>query len=443
MTLGAIGVAIVVLGLRPTAATGLLTTALVAAGGALVARPTLALAGPVLHAVGARVGGPVVRLATASLVRNPRRTALTVATLTAGLGCVVWFSTMAASFRRSLIDTLSAAIRADLVLVSAHAAAGWVEAPVSEALLAEASALPGVAAVVGSRVIDWPHAGRRIAIEGIDGHYFTDPRLGRWPLGPEHIPEVWERVAHGEAAVVSANFVVDGRVRVGEPLVLDTPNGPLTLIVGGVTAAFESPGGTVQVSRELLRRHWQDRLVNRIGVKVAPDASIDAVRAAIARDQARRYDLRILATPELVAHYASQVRRAFAPLHVLAATVLLVTLLGVADTLFAGVRARARELGTVRAVGVRRLALAGTVVVEALLMGALGLGLAATTGLGLALLWVRDTLPHLLGWVLDLHVPYRQAPALVLLTIAVCAAAAVLPARAAGRIPPALALRQE
>jgi ABC-type antimicrobial peptide transport system permease subunit len=83
------------------------------------------------------------------------------------------------------------------------------------------------------------------------------------------------------------------------------------------------------------------------------------------------------------------------------------------------------------------------VFVEGILLGTLGLGLALTSGVGLAALWVRETLPYLLGWVLDLHLPYREAPVLAMLTVMVAGIAAVLPARRAARLEPGLALRQE
>ena len=443
LALAAVGAGLAAQARHPSAASGLLATALVAAGTALAARPAVHAASFLLGAGSRRLAGPVGRLAAASLLHNPRRTALTVATLGVGLGCVVWFWTMAESFRTSLVDALSAAVRADLVVTSAHVTSGYVEAPVSEEVAARLAAVPGVAAVIGSRVVDWPHDGRRIAIEAVDARYFADAGLGRWPLARQQITDVWNRVAGGEAAIVSANFLVNFGARVGDAVVLETPSGPLALVIGGATAAFESPAGTLQMSREVFTRYWRDRQVNRVGVQLAPGAEVAAVRAAIARDLAPAYDLRILSARELIGYYAAQVGRAFAPLHVLSATVLLVTLLGVADTLLAAVLGRTRELGAARAVGIRRAALVRMVFLEALLLGGLGLALAVTSGVGLAALWVNETLPYLLGWVLELHLPYGEVPVLAALTVAVAGAAAMLPARRAARLEPGLALREE
>src|SRR5437667_357120 len=427
----------------PSARSALLATAVVAVGTALAARPAVHGAGFLLGVGARRVAGPVGRFGAASFLHNPRRTALTVATLGVGLGCVVWFWTMAESFRSSLVTALTAAVRADLVVTSVHVTNGYVEAPVSEELASQLAAVPGVAAVVASRVVCWPHHGRRVAIEALDARYFADPGFGRWPLAPQQIAGVWERVARGEAAVVSANFLANFGARVGEPVVLATPTGPLELVIGGVTPAFESPDGTIHMSREVFARSWQDRQVNPVGLRVTAGADRAAVRATIARELAPAYDLRVLSAGELIGYYAEQVGRAFAPLRILAATVLLVTLLGVADTLLAAVLGRTRELGVARAVGIRRPPLVCMIFVEALLLGALGLVLALASGVGLAALWVEQTLPYLLGWVLELHLPYRELPVLAALTVAVAGVAATLPARRAARLDPALALRQE
>jgi putative ABC transport system permease protein len=441
--LAAIALVVAAQHVAPSAASGLAATGLIAVAIALAARWVVSGTAAALGAACRRLGGPVGRFASGNLSRNPRRAALTVGTVGVGLGCVVWFWTLAASFEGSVVTTLTAAVRADLVVSSSHVTSGYVEAPVDEEVMAAIETLPGVGAVVGSRVIDWPHNRRRIAIEAIDPVYFTRPDFGRWPLFGPRLRDVWRRVAVGEAVVASANFALGAGVRVGDTIVLETPAGALPLRVGGLTSAFESPEGTILMSREVYAGRWRDRRLNRIAVHLAPGVSTTEIRASITRVLGDRYDLRILSAAGLVDHYATQVQRAFAPLRVLAAMVLLVTFLGVADTLAAGVLERTREVGVLRAVGVQGRLVARMTIAEGILLGGLGLGLAVAGGLALAALWVACTMPRLLGWVLDLHLPWKDAPLLVALTAAVCAAAALLPARRAVQLSPQAALRHE
>jgi putative ABC transport system permease protein len=424
-------------------AAGLTATALLAIGIALAARPLLTVAGPMLATASRRLGGPIGWFASMSLLRNPRRTALTMGTVGVGLGCVVWLWTITTSFQYSLAATLTAAVRADLVVSSTHIDSGYVEAPLDEAVAHQLAALPGVTVAVGSRVIDWPYRRHRIAVEAIDAVYFRRPELGQWPLFGRRLGDVWERVAAGTAVVASANFAANAGVRVGERLVLDTPSGPLELQVGGITAAFESPEGTLLLARETYIAHWRDRRLTRIGIHAASGTNVPALRERIARELGATYDLRILSARELIEHYTGEVRRAFAPLRVLAVLVLLVTLFGVADTLAAGVLERTRDLGVVRAVGIGRRRLALTVLAESLLLGGLGLALAVSGGLALAVLWVEHTIPLLLGWALDLHLPHGELPLLLGATTAVCLVAALGPALRAARLPPQAALRCE
>jgi putative ABC transport system permease protein len=99
---------------------GLVTTGLIAIGTALAARPLVhAVERPVISALRV-LGGPAGRFATAIVTRNPRRTALTVATLGVGLGSVLWISMLAHSLERSVVDTLGRAMNADLIISSMH-----------------------------------------------------------------------------------------------------------------------------------------------------------------------------------------------------------------------------------------------------------------------------------------------------------------------------------
>lgn len=193
----------------------------------------------------------------------------------------------------------------------------------------------------------------------------------------------------------------------------------------------------------MLKRYWHDTQLTRIFVRARSSGEVAGVRAAIARKFGAAYGLRILSAAELLAYFTTQVRRAFAVIPILAGLVLFVVLLGMADTLAASVFERAHELGTMRALGVGPQYLRRMLLGEGMVIGVLGLGLASVAGLALGLLWVRATFPYLLGWVLEVHVPYVPLLAVAAVTAAICVVAAVVPAERAARLQPAVALRYE
>ncbi len=422
---------------------GLAATGLIAVCTALTARPILdGIRRPLLIGF-RRFAGPTGELAIKNITQNPRRAALTVAMLAVGLACVFWLWMVAHSFQSSVVDAVSGAMRADLVVSSSHIESGFLEAPVSDDLVTELRQIAGISAAVGERGADWQFGGGPITIDAYDPAYFTSPEFGQWPLNGRGLPDLWQSVARGDAAVVSSNFARNLNVKVGETITLDSPSGPVALLVVGVVTHFASPRGTVEMSRDVYKRYWRDGKITRAFVRVDPHAELAAVRAAIAQRLGRTYNLRILSAAEIVEYFASQVRRGFAGVYILAAMVLTVVLVGMADTLAAGVIERTREIGAIRVVGVRRRYVRRMVLMEGMVLGIVGLALAAVSGLALGRLWVDATFPALLGWVLEPHVPYAQAGVVTLVTLAVCVLAALGPARRAASLEPAVALRYE
>ena len=91
-------------------ALGLVTTALIVLSGGMLATPLAGHGSRALKPLWNAWFGPAGRVAESHLARQPRRTALTVATLGIGLGSVLMLSILGWSFERSLVSTLSALV---------------------------------------------------------------------------------------------------------------------------------------------------------------------------------------------------------------------------------------------------------------------------------------------------------------------------------------------
>lgn len=419
---------------------GLAATTGLLFGVALAARPLLDLAAvPLTHL--AREYASSGFFAAVSLTRKPGRTSLTIATLSVGFATVIWVWVVAQSFERSVIDVVHGVLRGDLAVGSARSSNGFVPDPIDDSVLGEIAATPGVTAVVGEQVLDWHYENGPIAISAFDPRYVTGDDFGDWPLIGKSLPDLREGFAAGTTALVSTSFAMHLGAEIGDTITLDTPAGPLRLRVGGVILTLLSPRGTVIMSREAYKRQWNDPHIIHALVRTTGD--VEAVRSAIASKLGQRFELTVLTLGEFADWSAAQVARAFAGLYVVAALILFVVVFGAADTLAAGVLERHRELAVVRATGVRAEHLQRIVLLEACLLGALGLLLATIAGLSLGVFWVRTMLPSMLGWVLELHVPWRHLAVIGVLSLFVCVAAALGPARWARRLLSATALRYE
>lgn len=439
-----LGAAIAAQAFAESPAWGLVATALIAPATVLLARPLLRLLQRPLMPCLYWLAGPTGPFAWSAILDYPRRTALTIGMIGVGLGSVLWFMTIVHSFERTLVHAMTGPADADLIVTSTHVASGWVTAPMDERILGELAGTPGVAGVAGSQIVEWPYRGEIVSVYAFDPDYFAREDFGRWMLlEGGQVDAVWQAVARGEGVVVSSNFARHFDARAGDRIELETPTGPLAVRVIGTTMAFASPVGTILISRALYASRWQDHRVYGAWLRTAPGADLAAVREAITGRLAGRYRLRFYAAGEMVAYWVEEVRRAFAGVRVFWGLVFVALLAGLADTLVAGLIQRIRELGMARAVGVRRWQLQRMVVVEGIILGGLGLVLAGLMGISLGALWVNETFPYLLGWDLKLYLPYRHIVILVAMTVAVCLAAALGPARRVARLEPAAALRYE
>lgn len=292
-------------------------------------------------------------------------------------------------------------------------------------------------------MVDWAYGGGPIVVNSFDPAYLDASDFGRWSLVGPTLPDVWDRLSAGTAVLMSSNFGLHLGARVGDEIILDTPSGPLKVQIGGVLMTLVSPRGAIVMSRDLYKQHWRDFHIVHALIRLRPGAQIVTVRGAIAQRFGKEYGLKILSLPELGQWFGEQVQKAFAGVYALGALILLVVLFGTADTLGAGVLERRRELAQLRATGVRARDLRRIVLFEAALLGVLGLTLAMAIGLTLGVFWVHATFPYMLGWVLQLHIPWAQLTAIAVLGIATCLVAAWVPAQRASSLRPALGLRYE
>src|SRR5437773_2392615 len=381
-------------------------------------------------------------VAVARLVRIPDQLALAAAVLALGLGLMMTAATVARSFEESVLDFIRRQVRADLVVAST-ATTGWIEAPLDERVGDRLRAVAGVARVERVRLAEHTYRGARISIDSLDASAFAPERAADFSFAAGDGRAALAAVRAGTGVLVSRNFARQFEVGVGTTLRLDTPAGPFEAPVAGVVVDYVSPRGSVILARPTYQRWWGDRSVNRFHVTLAPGASLEAVRHAIATDVGADLGLKVLTQRELYAYHRDAVRRAFRLTDALEILPLVVAALGLAEALLAVSLDRRHEFALLRAAGATRAQVARAVMGESAGVGALGLAGGLAIGLVLALIWVRVNFTYQLGWEIDFHFAAGSIPAAAAAALLVSVPAGLLPARRVARLPVLEALRAE
>ena len=403
--------------------------------------PLVLYGGRFLRSVWARLLGPAGEFAAQSLCERPRHAGLTIATLGVGIGASFMFGVLGYSFQRTLVDRASVRMQADIIVWSALGTGSWMSSPLSESILRDIRAVPGVAAVAGEHRKDIAYRDAIVQADGYDAISFRDSRVCQFPLEPGALPDALETVARGEAAIVTSSLARRFGTRVGETITLDSPRGPQQLTVAGITKC--EPTLAVIMNRARLAEGWNDTSVTWVRVALDDPAERPSVEGAIAKALGADYRVNVRPGPALLEYVANEVRKAFNALYLLQAITFLLLLVAIGDTLATGVIERTRQLGMMRAIGLHRSHLFAIVMLEGVAVGTLGLVLAALLGLGLGILWVRVQFPAMLGWDVDFHWPAVFAAAAVVGSLLLCAVGSILPSVHAARLSLPKTLRNE
>jgi putative ABC transport system permease protein len=335
--------------------------------GPLLARPLAAVVGWPLIRLPGRAGA----LARGNTMRNPQRTSATAAALMVGLGVITAISVLASSASAMISGQVTAAAKADFYVQATNTDIG-----LTPALAAVIARQPGVRAVTGVRTTDATVAGSaHSSVDGVDPAAIGDfTSLGPVQGSVRSLQEGALLVSAAAARAhhwrlgseVTVGFGAYGvsRLRVGG---IFTNVGPLTDYLVS-TATFGADTGRQVDTVDL--------------VKAAPSA-----RGALNRALAGYPGAQLLDQAAYAKSRSSMLGNLLGLVTALLALAVVIALLGIANTLALSVVERTRELGLLRAVGMRRGQLAEMVGAESVIISGVGavLGIALGLGLGCAL----------------------------------------------------------
>jgi putative ABC transport system permease protein len=174
-------------------------------------------------------------------------------------------------------------------------------------------------------------------------------------------------------------------------------------------------------------------------VKAAPGTSPEALRAGLEKVTDPYYTVDVKNKEEFKGQQADQINGLLGLLYGLLGLAIIISILGIINTLALSVVERRREIGMLRAVGLLRAQLRRTVYIESLLIAVFGAVLGLAIGLTFGALFTH----RLKDQGLDvLQIPWGQAVLFLVIAAVVGVLAALWPAARAARTKPLEAIAE-
>jgi putative ABC transport system permease protein len=333
-----------------------------------------ALARPLSGVIGrplTRVLGEPGKLGRQNSMRSPRRTAQTASALMVGLALVAAMSVFGASLSRSATSSADQAISADLIVTPTGAG------ELSNSASSIASAVPGVTATTTFYTGQFEFASALSQLTAVSTDHLADTVILRMASGTS------AALAGGEL-LIDSTTAQDKHLAVGDTVPARFAlTGPATLRVGGIYQA-NALIGSYLVSSAFFLSHYPAQPPAGLLLRTNGSTAVDnAVISALAPYP----NVQVQTKAQFEQAQVSSVNQLLGLVYALLALAVLIALIGIVNTLMLSVFERTREIGLLRAVGMRRRQVRTMIRSEAVILAVFGaiIGIIIGTGMGVAL----------------------------------------------------------
>jgi putative ABC transport system permease protein len=370
-------------------------------------------------------------LAADSVIQAPRRTSATVAALMLSLAMVTGLAGMARASYSSITEWMNTTLNPDLfVSTASNLNSRSFRFPGS--MLKELAAVDGVDEVQPVRTLNVTVGETPVVLVVVPMEAIARRTPDRHVVAGDY-SEMHRRAAEGKGVVISENLALLQNIGLGADVSIPTPAGILRTPVVGIVRDYSGQQGSIFIDRSVYLRYWKEDVVDIFRIYLKPGAQAQQVKERILTRFSAQKRLFVLLNADVRKYVLDITDQWFAMSYLQIAIAVLVAVLGIVNTLTVSIADRRRELGVLRAVGGLRSQIRGTIWMEALTIGMIGLIMGLGAGAIVLFYLLEMVRRDFSGMPLDYAFPWTVAAALVPVMLGSALIAAIGPGESAIR----------
>jgi putative ABC transport system permease protein len=379
--------------------------------------------------------GAIGRITLGDMKGNIYRFSVALMSVAISSALIVALLTLIFSFRNSLTGWIDKNITADVYIKPAACKANYCFFPLSEDVIDTVKGFPEVAGVDRFRGMQVEVSGKK-AIAG-----FADIRVKRTYLQKKYSDKAYENIlkemeGDEQVAGISDYLSIKHGLKKGDVIELNSPAGNVKFRINDVFSSYSTTAGFIYIDRKWLKKYWGLDDATQISVylkdNVDADRFIRTLRSALSSD----YALEIMNNQELRSKITGIFNKTFAITYAIEFISIIVSLIGVINTLLALVFERKREISIIRYLGGTWEQIRQTLLLSAGIIGVTGIVFGTILGPIMSLILIHVVNKISFGWEIHFQLPALYLSAVSMLLFLAVLSAGLLPSAVARKIDP-------
>ena len=339
------------------------------------------------------------------------------------------------SFRGSLMGWIHKNITADVYIKPASCKANYCFYPLSEKAIETVKEFPEVEGFDKFRGMQLELFGKKVTAG------FADVGIKRKYLGRRYSDREYEEVLKEmegpeHIAGISEFLSIKYGFKKGDTIDLKSPAGNVKFIINDIFSSYSTTAGFIYIDRKWLKKYWGLDDATQISVYLKKDVDVTRFIHKVRERLSPEYSLEIMNNQELRDKVLDIFNKSFAITYAIEFISIIVSLIGVINTLLALVFERKREISIMRYLGGSWTQIQQTLMLSAGIVGVTGIVLGMLLGPLMSIILIQVVNKVSFGWEIHFRIPFSYLSAVTVILFATTLFAGFLPSKVARKIDP-------
>ena len=375
------------------------------------------------------------KIALGDMKGNIYRFSVALMSVAISSALIIALFTLIFSFRSSLEGWINKYITADVYIKPFSCKSNYCFHPLSEEVVDAVKRFPEVEGVDKFRALQLEVLGRKV-VAGFADVGVKRKYSNRRYFEKEYDEILKEMEGGGQVVGISDYLSIKYGLKKGDTIELNTPNGKEAFAINDISSSYSTTSGFIYIDRKWLKKYWRLDDATQISVYVKKGVDVDKFVQKVRSRLSPDYSLEIMNNQELRQKVLDIFNKSFAITYAIEIISIIVSLIGVINTLLALVFERKREISIIRYLGGSWKQIQQTLILSAGIIGFTGIFFGTLLGPLMSIIFIHVVNKISFGWEIHFKIPFLYLSLVTLILFLTTLFAGLLPSKVARKIDP-------